>query len=145
MEDSAYASGIHCSINAVLPAFKTFRQIPPKSPKPHTRPLRKVFEKTLRCFLVSSGRKASPNKCRISKEERKGNTAGENKLCILRKFWKILRNFTVLRLDESFVLPAAFPFAPLFESCICLRGTADWMHVENRPYFKNLSWRAEMW
>ena len=33
---------------------------------------------------------------------------------------------------EVFVCRQCSPFAPLFESCICLRGTADRMKAENR-------------
>ena len=38
----------------------------------------------------------------------------------------------LFRRDESFGLPIAFPWDLLLESWIWLRGTADWMKVENR-------------
>ena len=47
VEDSAYASGIHCSINAALPAFKNFQRIPPShrihAPVLHERYCKKVL------------------------------------------------------------------------------------------------------
>ena len=130
------ASGIHCSINAVLPAFKTFQQITPKSPNPHTRPLRKVFEKTLRCFrtLYQSEaprqmqdfknetrgallRQKAPCPCQQNSTTRAAQLAAPNRTAVpLPEIHGIFRSRTIS------VLSLKFPCHPLLKSCICLRG-----------------------
>lgn len=38
----------------------------------------------------------------------------------------------LFRPDENFGLSKTFRLDPLFVSCVCPRGTADWVNVENR-------------
>ena len=140
------ASGIHCSINAVLPAFKTFQQITPKSPNPHTRPLRKVFEKTLRCFRTLY-QSEDPRQMQDFKNETRGALLREkatlsqpaefyNKTARLaapnRTAVPLPEVHGIFRLRTISVLPLKFPCHPLLKSCICLRGAADRMKAENR-------------
>ena len=140
------ASGIHCSINAVLPAFKTFQQITPKSPNPHTRPLRKVFEKTLRCFRTLYQSEALPANAGFRKRNERGTSPTKsNPIPASRILQQAARlaapNRTAVPLPEIHgifrsrtisILSLKFPCHPLLKSCICLRGAADRMKAENR-------------
>ena len=53
---------------------KTFQQITPKSPNPHIRPLRKVFEKTLRCFRTLYQSEALPANAGFRKRNERGTS-----------------------------------------------------------------------
>ena len=132
-----FASGIHCSINAVLPAFKTFQQITPKSPKPHIRPLRKVFEKTLRCFqrlYQAEGPRQMQdfeNETRGALLRQKATLPQPTEFYNNRETRLDAPNRTAVPLPEVHgifrsrtisVLSLKFPCHPLLKSCICLRG-----------------------
>ena len=140
------ASGIHCSINAVLPAFKTFQQITPKSPNPHTRPLRKVFEKTLRCFRTLYQSEA-PRQMQDFKNETRGallrqkaplpqpaefyNKSGAAR-CAKSNGCPSPGNPRHFPLENNFHFVAEVPLSSTFEILHLSAGAADRMKAENR-------------
>lgn len=141
-----FASGIHCSINAVLPAFKTFQQITPKSPNPHTRPLRKVFEKTFRCFRTLY-QSESPRQMQDFENETRGALLRQKApLPLPAEFYNKSgaarcaksngcpspgspRHFP---LANNFRFVAEVPLSSTFEILHLSAGAADRMKAENR-------------
>ena len=153
------ASGIHCSINAVLPAFKTFQQITPKSPNPHTRPLRKVFEKTLRCFRTLYQPEALPANAGFRKRNERGTSPTKGTPAPASR---ILQQRGEARCAKSNGCPSPgsprhFPLANNFRFVaeVPLSSAFEILHLsagdcrpdesrKPKPYFKYLSWRAGM-
>ena len=113
----------------------------------HTPTLCERFSK--RRFAVFKGytKRKVPGKCRISKTKREGHFSDKKHPCpsqqnsTTRAVQLAAPNRTAVPLPEVHgifrsrtisVLSLKFPCHPLLQSCICPRGTADWMKTENR-------------
>ena len=116
MEDSAYTSGIHCSINAALPAFKNFQRITP-SHRIHA-PFSTKDTRNRCCFLLSFKRKRLPaDKSRISKEDEGGALLEPTGTVPAAE--QLQLEFHYLPVPVPFFFSVTFPPHLLLKSCIC--------------------------
>ena len=130
-----------------------------KSPNPHIRPLRKVFEKTLRCFRTLY-QSEDPRQMQDFKNETRGallrekatlsqpaefyNKSGAAR-CAKSNGCPSPGNPRHFPLENNFCFVAEVPLSSTF--AILRLSAGDCRLDENRkpqPYLKSLSWRAGM-
>ena len=106
----------------------------------HTPALCERFSKKHFAVFECYTSRKTPDKCRISNVERKGSviekqgfgSTGSSTNKEVQNTVDLKKNSMKLWQDKNFGLSIEFPLDSISKSCVCPRGTADWMKTENR-------------